>query len=165
MDKWLCVKIEYKSASLEYKGNKKSAIKKVGSIVHVLKSLLETTTLTPESTDILMALLNHRCVKMYEDALVSPFFGQNTKRINMVYPNKVVIPYKSEVSPRKEDLVAVGKRLVTPECSFISDIRLTITVVGIQSEDIPELLKTNPSWFVGDIGLSSQSVDTKIAKK
>ncbi|UTQ50531.1 MAG: matrix protein [Pastinaca cytorhabdovirus 1] len=164
MDKWICINITYRSASLEYKGNKCSVFKQAGSIANVFRSLVETTTVTPEITDILMAMLNHRCVRVYEDSLVSPFFGQNTKRINMVYPSKVIIPYKADVSPRKEELNAVGKRLVTAECSFISDIKMTITIAGVQSEDIPELLKMHPSWFVGDIGLASPHAEPQTSK-
>ncbi|DBA36965.1 TPA_asm: M [Cardamine alphacytorhabdovirus 1] len=164
MDKWLCVNVTYRSASLEYKGNKNLIIKKVGSIAHVFKSLLDTTSLTPEASEILMAMLTHKCVRIYEDSLVSPFFGQNTKRINLVYPNKVIIPYKAEVAPRKEELLAVGKKMVTQECSFISDIKMTVTMTGVQSEDIPELLKSNPSWFIGDIGLAVADYAPKVNK-
>ncbi|DBA37218.1 TPA_asm: M [Utricularia alphacytorhabdovirus 1] len=157
MSHWVCMSISYTAMSLEYKGDISEIMKTRADVIKVMKSLINQSSASTEIQSLVVALMHKRDVRIYEDCITSPFFGVNTKRLNLVFPKTIIIPSAYEASDEQESITLVGKKLKIGSCQFVSDVRMKVGVTSVEDKDIEALLKRHPGWFIGDIGLMDSS--------
>ncbi|QRX38979.1 matrix protein [Chrysanthemum yellow dwarf virus] len=163
---WMCVTITYDSFAIEYKGtDTKTPSFKKSDLKEMLKPLMDLVPLSGKDSGLLIAILSSIATKTYKDTITSPYLGPMTMRMNIVPPERVIIPYQGVVEARSIPFQAKGKRSTIKNCKYVSHIDAKFIVTQVPDPDINTHLKEHPKWFVGELDLGCDATALPSANK